>query len=733
MASEVRPPDYKNDRRPTGLASSPQRTTAEAGSVEDFLQKLARAVQQFRTYPPTSPLCLNAIDAAQRALSLGQHREQIAFRVAPHELILDDVPYGRGTIVEQELARRLHAASIAEVKMEHTASTRELSRFCLDLVRCEDRTHGRLNLIELLTDHGVDRIGLRPAYRPEVLDVGAPAAPVAGMIEHQRQRREELFAAGGPVDHLYPPDKGWVRLDPATPFSTLSLVDLALLCDDPAALATMLLRLTDGESLDNVTEADSLAQKFSDLTTLFSALDPRLSRVMLSKLARAVLDLEPDRRQALLRRTILPGLLDGRVEGGVLRDFPDLDLADSLCLLLDLETAAPEVVTSALARLDLPAERHAAVMPLLESRLQSRKGDQPRDTSVDAHARKLVHVDAARARSLAEFSAFDLSVDARTVETLGTIREAVAATDTLAEQLACLWRLIRLEPNPEQVQRFLNRSVTFLSRMEKDGHWQAVTMWLTSYRDLASALAEGRPDVAEVIDAGLAAFCTPERTLRLVQAGEQGAEGRAIADAAVRALGAALAPPLLAVVQNRNRDREGVRKTAIALLCDHATVMAPALVAALEQADVETRRVIVRALGFAGRGYEPVLGAALASPDEQTVRETLRALARIGTPEAAALVSAEIANGRDWVTGAAEEALWRFPAAEAHRQVARLLASREFVLKHAPLATRLLERAAHAGAAEVRPIAAELASLRFRIWNPALVRLARKAHALGTS
>jgi hypothetical protein len=44
---------------------------------------------------------------------------------------------------------------------------------------------------------------------------------------------------------------------------------------------------------------------------------------------------------------------------------------------------------------------------------------------------------------------------------------------------------------------------------------------------------------------------------------------------------------------------------------------------------------------------------------------------------------------------------------------------------------RLLERAALAGAAELKPIAAELASLRFRIWNPALVRLARKAHALG--
>ena len=82
---------------------------------------------------------------------------------------------------------------------------------------------------------------------------------------------------------------------------------------------------------------------------LFSALDPRIGRVMFSKLARAVLDLDTERRQALLRRTILPGLLDGRIDATVLQDFPDVDLAESLCLLLDLETAAPEVVTTALS------------------------------------------------------------------------------------------------------------------------------------------------------------------------------------------------------------------------------------------------------------------------------------------------------------------------------------------------------------------------------------------------
>jgi hypothetical protein len=715
---------------PKPAAAAPR--SGDAANVDEFLQKLARAVQQYRTYPPTSPLCQNAIDAAEQALSVLAHRDQVAFRVAPQELIVEDAPCGRGTIVEHELARRLHAASIAEVKIEPGVSTRELSRFCLDVVQCDDRSRGRLNLIDLLAEHGVERIALRPAYRPEVLEVAPPPPSVTGLIEQQRQRHEELFAAAGPVNHLYPPDKGWVRLDPAAPLSTVSLVDLALLCEHPPTLATMLLRLTDGESLDDVTPADALAQKFSDVTTLFSALEPRLARVMFARLSRAVLDLEPDRRQALLRRTILPGLLDGRTEGGVLRDFPDVDLADSLCLLLDLETAAPELVTSALSRLDLPEDRHAAVLPLLEQRLHERTGSTPRDTSVEAHARKLVRVDAARARSLAEFSAFDLSVDARTIEVLQEIRDGIASSDTTCEQLECLWQLTRLEPNPETVQRFFQRTALLLDAVERADQWQTLTAWLNRYRELASSLAETRPDVAAVVDAGLGGFCTGDRTLRLLQLAEQGDQGRETAGAIVAALGAGLAPALLGIVHHRTRDRETTRKMAIALLCDHAAVMAPSLAPVFGGAEVEANRAIARVLGLAGRGYEAMLGAQLENADEQTVRETLRSLARIGTTEAATLVCKEVEKNSGWVAAAAEETLWRFPPVEAHRQALRLLGRRDFVLKHPQLAMRLFERAAQAGAAELRPIAAELAPLRFRIWNPALVKLARKAHALGS-
>ena len=207
----------------------------------------------------------------------------------------------------------------------------------------------------------------------------------------------------------------------------MSLVDLALLVDNPASLASMLLRLTDDQDSAS-SPHDALSQKFSDVATLFAALDPSMARVMFSRLARAVLDLDPGRRQSLLRRTILPGLLDGRMEGEVLRDFPDLDLADSLCLLLDLETAAPEVVTTALAKLDRRAERHNAVLPLIRERLQTRAG-YARETSLDAHARKLTAIDGTQSRSFAEFAAFDLGLDEHALESLIQIRDAIVGTD----------------------------------------------------------------------------------------------------------------------------------------------------------------------------------------------------------------------------------------------------------------------------------------------------------------
>jgi HEAT repeats len=720
-------------RPPASRAQTPRSVPrpADSSSVDEFLHLLARAIQQFHTYPPTSQMCVNAIDACQRALVTLDGREQIVFRVMPRELIVDENPMGAGTVVEQELARRLHSAAIAQVTIERAASSRELARFCFDLLQCDLRNGLQLSLIDLLEEHGVGRIALRAAHRPQVLEVRAPSEPVAELIQHQRALRAEQLAAGGPIDHLYPPDKGWVRVDPTARFEQVSLVDLALLAQDPTTLAGMLLRLTEDDIAVGDGGEDALSRKFSDVAKLFAALDPRISRIMFGKLARAVLDLQPEQRQSLLKKTILPGLLDGKIDGNVLKDFPDVDLAESLCLLLDLETAAPEVVTTALERLDLTPERHASLLPLVQQRVDDRAGTKATDSGLDAHARKLMRIDRDKARSFAEFAAFDLALDDATRTTLVSITDAIGATDVLIVQLDCLIKLVRLEPNPELVQRFLLRAAQFVEQLERQERWPEIAAWLARQRELAAGFREARPDVAETITASLAAYCTVARATRLVELAGKDAIGRGAADAIVDALGPDVGPALLEALRTQAPETKDSGRAAVQLLCDHAKLVAPALVAALEKpTDDVVNRAIARVLGFAGAGHEPALGTLLASRDEQTVREAFRSLAKIGTPRAAALVAAEVSRSRGWVGGAAEQTLWHFPRNESDRQVRELLAHRDFVVKHPQVAGRLLERAAQNGAAHLAPILQALVPLRYRFWNPALVRVGRQAKTL---
>jgi hypothetical protein len=125
-----------------------------------------------------------------------------------------------------------------------------------------------------------------------------------------------------------------------------------------------------------------------------------------------------------------------------------------------------------------------------------------------------------------------------------------------------------------------------------------------------------------------------------------------------------------------------------------------------------------------------MIGAHLTGDDEQTAREALRALARIATPKASGLVVGQIVRQRGALSVAAEETLWHFPAAEAQRRTRELLAKRDFTMSHPQAADRLLDRVARAGAADLAPVLSGLASLRFRIWKPAVARVARKAHGM---
>ena len=729
--NSVSTPDRSGGARPHTRA-------ADWRAVEEVLTLLARAIQQLHTYPATSPLCVSAIESCQRALVSLESRDQLTFRVTPAELLVDDTPLGHGTQVGLEIARRLHKASVAAVTIDRTASAREIARFCEDLLRCSERGARDVSLLERLTEHGIDRIAVEISCRPEVLEVLAVPPTAADDVKRERARFDAQLAKGGVVSHLYPPQKGWVRLDPGSAPANVSLLDLAVLADDPATLATMLLRLTDDAT--DVAPAVALERKYSDVAMLLSALDPRVARRMFAKLARAVLDLEPGSRQALLRRTVLPGLLDGRVDGAILRDFPDIDLAESLCLLLDLETAAPELLTTALSRLDLSPERHASMVPLLEARLKDRERTDPsgaHQSTLAKHALELVRVEAAGGKSFAEFTAFDLSLDDGAAQVLAQIREDVPQTDLTGTQLTCLWHLICLEPNPDAVTGFLARSFALLNDLERASRGAELPHWLAAYRKLSERLWETRPDVSGVIGAQLSAFCTPERAAWIADLSQCEPGGRDAALAVMTALGPAIATPLVDLLEREAADaakparaNQGRVRAVAQLLTDNATDLAPALAPLLERSSAPVRRTLLRVLSCAGTGYEKSIGTYLTDPDEGTAREALRALARLGTAKAAALVVAEITKQRGPLSVAAEETLWHFPLREAQRHTRELLGSREFTKAYPRATERLLDRAARAGATDLEPVLLGLAGMRFRLWNPALARVARKANAM---
>jgi hypothetical protein len=699
--------------------------------AEEVLTLLARAVRQFHTYPPTSPMCLDAVKACLEALLHLDDRDQLQVRVTPAALILDETPIGSGTIVEQELSRRLHRAGVAALLIDRAAMPRDLTRFCRDLIATtQPSSQGTpTRLDERLTEHGVDKIAVQMGHRPEVLPIGAPSTPLLDLVAHERTRREAMAVGAGPVAHLYPPDKGWVRMDPSASLSTVSLADLAVLVDDPGALATMLMRLTEEELPEHDVHEVALSRKFSDLAMVFGLLEPRLARVMFGRLAQAVLALDDTRRRELLRSTILPGLLDGKVDGRILRDFPDVELTDSLCLLLELETAAPEVLATALARLELSDARRTALTPLLEARLERRAPDASSGSSLRAaedYARKLIQIGSSPTRSFAEFAAFDLAIDDDTVSSVNVLVEALRTTDVVQEQVRCLRHLVRIEPNPMLAERFLARSAILAGAFERADRWHEVAVWAREHEELAAALRDQRPDVADAIRVALDGFCTPERVGRVLELTRDEDRGQAAAEV-VGAFGPTMVPAILHLVGTAPASQwTGI----VQLLCTDAARFAPALHMAIDRSPPPAVRAIVRVLGHAGAPYARRVGELLSHADEQVVREALRALTRIATAPAAAIVAARLREGSGWLAAAAEEALWRFPAAEAERQARALLARRDFVRRRPAAAGRLLDRLSQPGAAGLEPILAGLAALRFRLWNPALVKVARKAHAL---
>jgi hypothetical protein len=715
---------------PSGTSWRP----ADFEAVKECLALLGRALRQFQTYPAISPFCTDAIGAVHEALRALTGREWLAFRVGPTYLLLDDVATITGPAIEQDLARRLHRVQVAAVEIARVTTAAELTRFCTELSALRETPRGGATFAAWWSEQRIDNIGVRAAHRPVVIEAGTPSAVAQRLVAREQRRRNERLAQSGPVHHLYAPDKGWVLIDPSMSFDSVSLADLALLLDDPAAIAIAMIRLSDEQRADAIEPQTAFVEKFSELASLFASVDPQLSQMLLSKLARSLLDLDETRRTTLLRQTVLPGLLDATMDGAMLASFPDVDLADALCLLLDLEAAAPEVLATAVEKLGLSDERREALEPLLAARLDGAAAASPNhatnrshDVVIDRFARKLIAVDASQARRFSEYAAFDLSVTAQTRATVAQLADDITGTDGTVSLLETIGQLLRIEADATAIARYAHQATPLLAALAQQRRWAVVAHWGGQLRAIGAHRRPANPAAADAITAELRAFWTAHRLGALATLVEGDAESTAVADALVDGFGPELAAVVIAALDDQaTADRAFA---LLPLLGDHAALVAPMLAQRLSTARGSTRLAIIRLLGQAGPTYGAKVAALLATGDEETVNEALQALVRIGSSAAATAVARQVLTGSASVQAAAE-ALLRFPPAQATPRVRELLATRGFVVRHPAIASQLLDFAGPTNAAALGRTLQDLTALRFRFWNPALVRVARQAATL---
>ena len=707
------------------LDAQPPSRQGEVALVEAFLQLLARAARQFHTYPATSQRCVDAVEECHRGLTAIEW-ESIACVVTPHELLVSGTPIGRNTLIGQELARRLHDFRCRALDLDRSATQRDISIFCTELVAPDDANTPPLN--ERLRSQGLERITVSEGYQAEILDVAANTA-LCAIVERDRTWRDAQPSAGR-VGHLYPADKGWVRLDPSAPLRHITLSGLALLVDEPATLAQMLSRVAGGPAAKPLLPGDALEERCEDVARLYAALEPVVSSARFAKLAGAVLAMEPPQRRRLLKGKVLPALVDGRAEGELLRALPDVDLADALSLLLDVETAAPELLATAFDRLDLSSERREALGPLLEARIRAQhakvaSGPQHNDSALRERTQQLIRV-ANGVAAFDGFAAFDLSIDTAAERIIARTGELIEGTDLVEAQLTCVTQLIALNPNPEAAERLLHQASRLLGELERTDSWPTLARWLAALHRTAKALRDdGRTVVAAVITAAIQTLYTPGRFARLLKMYAAGGDERAIANQLITAAGPDLAGAVIRGLQDGDHN-----KLVLELVCGHAVTFAPILAASLDDLPPPQRLPAIRALGATGPGCEQALARQLSHDSEAIVREALRALASVRSREAAEYVTRYLLRTGSGAALAAEEAVWQFSPSATRQCLRTLIRNREFVIANPELTLRLLERTDRFEPARLADLLGTLTSLRFRFWNPRLARVGRRAALL---
>lgn len=684
------------------------------GHVARFVSSLARAVHAFHTYPPGSPARADVIEVAREALHpcFPDGEEAVWIDVSNEglsvggELIYTD----RGP--ERALAIALRRAYVSTLEVRAGTSTRDFRQFAA-LLAFPDQILGRIEeLPEILTQRGVTHIIAHVISTHQTIEAGTIPPALVDVVQRRRESREQPIEAA---------EGGWIRLDPAVPLDRVTLEDLPLLLRDAPALGVALDRMSRAHG--SVSPTQALVLHFQEITELYDACDATVSEPLFHRLAEVVNSLPEESKLTLMKDEVLPGLVDGRRSGQILRHLSEEEVADALCLLLDLGVGGVEMLTAGLANLDLPEERLEGVVGRVSRRLEGddaaaaelsdwvgENAPRPHDSSLDD---RLTVEDGHEADFLA-LRSFDLSVDETAAGELKDVVRGVKETDPVGATLLCCADILSLSADPAVIAATMRRSRGLFFSLETRGDVASLAEWLALYARVARRRDDHDGEVAEVIRGALDQYVTAEFIHRVSalppQADRESPLVTIICELGRTGVGALI--DSLAVESDL-----AARNRLLTALQPRAPALAEHLVDYLSHPKWFVVRNLLRLLGHAGPGWEQPVAELIDHDHPRVIREAFIALARIGTPEAADRTVQALRHESAEVRHHAAEAIWRFAPALSHPRLLAAVDDRELATEHPELVLVLVHAAGRRRLEGLEPVLRRLRWHGLAVWN----------------
>lgn len=669
--------------------------------VASFVGALARAVHAFHTYPADSPARGDVIERVRERLHpcVAGGADVLVIDVTNEGLMVGDEPIASERGPERALALALRKTYVSSLEIRAGAPTGDFRQLCA-LLAYPDQLLDRVeDLPEILSERGVTHIVAHMVSTHRTIEGGTVPSALLELVERQRERRDRTRS--GELA-----EGGWIRLDPSVPLDRVTLEDLPLLLRDASSLGLALHRMT-GRKDEELSESQALVTYYGEIARLYEACEDSVSETLYRRLADVVRRLPDEARLHLMKREVLPDLVDGRRSGTILRHFAQEEVADALWLLLDLGVGGVEMLTAGLANLDLPEKSLAGVVDRVTRRLSEEEatGDEwaewvekaasARDVSDEEDAVAAPVADRLRVESDADgdflaLRSFDLSVDSDTAATLDGVVEEIAASDPTNVTLRACADILRLGADPSVARSIMRKSRGLFFDLESRGDVGTLADWLARLARVARSHDTHDGEIAAIIREMLNQYVTPEFIHR-VAALPPGGLGE---------------PPLVTIICEMGETGVGAlidslatesdraaRSRLLTALQPRASDLAADLVGYLSHPKWYVVRNVLMLLGHAGPGWEDTVAEGIEHEHPRVIREAFLGLSRIGTPAALDHTEKALRHDSEEVRKHAGEAVFRFDPSLSHSVVQAALHDGEMARLHPALLGRLLAAA----------------------------------------